>query len=88
MVENIYSINKLKEELLLNDKQIKILFQLPPDEQREYLIERKMRVDIMNALIASGTDKEEAKKVLTDTEGWFVVEEDELGNKRERPLYQ
>lgn len=88
MVENIYSINKLKEELLLNDEQIKILFQLPPDEQREFLIERKMRVDIMNALIASGTDKEEAKKVLTDTEGWFVVEEDELGNKRERPLYQ
>lgn len=83
-----YTYARLKEELLLTDEQIKLLLQLPPEEQKAFLVERKMRVDIMNALIASGTDEEEAKKVLTDTEGWFIVEEDALGNKKERPLYQ
>lgn len=81
------SMKFLKEELLLDNEQIKQLLQLPPEDQKEFLIERKMRVDVMRALIESGADPEKAKKVLTDPTIVEIVEEDEAGNQK-RHLYQ
>ncbi|MEM4134649.1 MAG: hypothetical protein QXV73_05575 [Candidatus Micrarchaeia archaeon] len=61
-----FTVKFLREELLLDNEQIKQLLQLPPEEQQDFLIERKMRVDIMRALIESGADEEYARSILTD----------------------
>lgn len=54
---------------------------MPKQEQIEFLIERKVRVDIMRALIESGADPEKAKEALTDPVLIEIVEVDERGNK-------
>lgn len=60
------TLKYLKEELLLSDDQIKQLLQLPEEDMKEFLAERKMKVDIMKAIIASGGDEEYARSILND----------------------
>jgi len=60
------TLKYLREELLLNDEQIKQLLKLPEKDMQEFLAERKMKVDVMRAIIASGGDEEYARSILND----------------------
>lgn len=62
----IITFNDLKNVFLMSDQQIEIFLSLPVEEQMEFLTERKMRIDIMNAIIQSGGDVEYAKSIIND----------------------
>lgn len=87
MKEKNMDMEELKEMLVMNEEEIKIILELPPKERNLLLEERLFRVTIMKALIESGTPEEEARKVLTDPNAITIVEEDEYGNKREYHPY-
>lgn len=68
-------LDLLKKEYMLSDEEIEILNQLPDEEKEDFLIERKIRVTLMQILIEMGEKPDKAKEVLTEPGLVEIVDE-------------